>query len=105
MKTYNVVSIVSLEADSSDEAIVMLGNQTGDERLVILHVEEDQARTSIGQLATKALAGIAAAFSRTLVIRCDNNFRPYVMDYPKNNGRPYDVSLNVSEIVGHYNDR
>lgn len=103
MSKFQVVAMIGVNAQDSKDAIAEVASKFGDSAIV-LHVEQDQERTSVGRFATKILEGMASVLNRALVIRCDNNFRPYIMDYPPGAGRPYDVNLNVSEIVGMYED-
>jgi len=72
----------------------------GSDGLIVLTTS--QGRDSIGAMATRTLEGLATELNRSLVIRCNDQFVPSITDYPSGDGRPYPVSLNVSEIAGMY---
>lgn len=103
-----IVSVITLENTNNEEQAVnelrrvVADLNFGKDALVVLH--SDSGAETIGQVATKSLAAMAEMYNRALVIRCDDNFKPYIMDYPEGAGRPYPVNINVSEIAGLYEE-
>lgn len=85
-----------------DQAINEVEDALPGDKVMVFHAS--MGRENVGQIAMKLLEGVAERLGRSFVIRCDENFNPFIEDYHRTDGRP-PVSLRVSEIAGIYNER
>lgn len=87
---------------SIDQAVDEVEEALEGDRVMVFH--SSIGRENVGLVAMKVLEGMAERLGRSFVIRCDENFNPYIEDYHRSDGRQ-PVSIRVSEIAGIYNER
>lgn len=73
------------------------------DNVIVFH--NSVGRENVGVVGQRVLEGIAKEFNRTFVIRMNDQFFPYIEDYPMRESQPYPLTIRVTEVVGIYNER